>query len=66
LSSSELGLYNENQAQEIIEATKTSEIKQMLMDETKKALELGAFGNPWFWVRKSDDDQGEPFFGSDR
>ena len=39
--------------------------KQRLNDNTKEALERGAFGCPWFWVCNSKGEE-EPFFGSDR
>lgn len=40
-------------------------MKQSLSDETAKALELGAFGAPWFWA-VNGKGEGQPFFGSDR
>ena len=46
------------------EANKAT-IKQELLNVTKKALDSGAFGCPWFEVTNSDGVK-EPFFGSDR
>jgi glutathione S-transferase kappa 1 len=55
----------EHQVQEILEAASTPRIKQALTDNTRRAIELGAFGAPFFWVR-NDKGHDEPFFGSDR
>ena len=49
----------------ILEAASTPEWKQKLADNTQRALEKGAFGAPWFWVRNGEGRE-EPFFGSDR
>lgn len=57
--------YTESQVQQIIEKANSPEYKQALNDNTKEALERGAFGCPWYWVRNSRGDE-EPFFGSDR
>lgn len=40
-------------------------MKTKLSETTAKALELGAFGTPWFWATNSKGE-GQPFFGSDR
>uniref|UniRef100_A0AC35F3K4 Glutathione S-transferase kappa n=1 Tax=Panagrolaimus sp. PS1159 TaxID=55785 RepID=A0AC35F3K4_9BILA len=48
-----------------IELTKSAEIKDILKRQTMEAVETGAFGAPWFVIKKS----GEPnrcFWGSDR
>ena len=50
---------------EILRAASTPHYKQALTDNTHKAIELGAFGAPFFWVRNKEGQQ-EPFFGSDR
>lgn len=57
--------YSEPQVREIIEKANSAEYKQALNDNTKEALERGAFGCPWFWVKNSKGEE-EPFFGSDR
>jgi 2-hydroxychromene-2-carboxylate isomerase len=57
--------YTEPEVREILEKPNSAEYKQALNDNTKEALERGAFGCPWFWVRNSKG-AGEPFFGSDR
>lgn len=49
----------------IMKGANTPEIKQELLDVTKKALDSGAFGCPWFEVT-SEEGVKEPFFGSDR
>lgn len=49
----------------IVVAANTPEWKQKLNDNTKRALEKGAFGAPWLWVRNEEGKE-EPFFGSDR
>lgn len=45
--------------------TATAEVKGLLTENTAKAIEMGAFGLPWFVAR---DGQGkeEGFFGFDR
>lgn len=39
--------------------------KDQLNNNTKTALEKGAFGAPWLWVTNAEG-KGEPWFGSDR
>ncbi|KUL87715.1 hypothetical protein ZTR_05829 [Talaromyces verruculosus] len=59
-------VFNKEEAEEVLKAAQTPDIKQALNDVTRHVVEdLGAFGCPWFWVH---DDLGnaEPFFGSDR
>jgi glutathione S-transferase kappa 1 len=50
---------------EILAAASDSEYKELLLANTQKALDYGAFGAPWFWVRNAKGKE-EPFFGSDR
>ena len=50
---------------EILKAAGEKEWKDKLLANTQKALDLGAFGAPWFWVRNGEGKE-EPFFGSDR
>lgn len=50
---------------EILKAASEKEWKDKLLANTQKALDLGAFGAPWFWVRNGEGKE-EPFFGSDR
>jgi len=53
------------QVKEIMEGANNPKYKQKLLDNTKIALEAGAFGCPWFVVTNSKGVT-EPFFGSDR
>ena|SRR5947207_633467 len=53
------------QVKEIMEEANNPKYKQKLLDNTKIALEAGAFGCPWFAVTNNKGDT-EPFFGSDR
>jgi glutathione S-transferase kappa 1 len=57
--------FTDDQARDILEAASTSQYKQGLRRNTERAIQLGAFGAPFFWVR-NDKGQEEPFFGSDR
>ncbi|KAF2192692.1 glutathione S-transferase kappa 1 [Zopfia rhizophila CBS 207.26] len=57
--------YTEPQIREILEKANSPEYKKMLNNNTQEALDRGAFGCPWFWVKNSNGDE-EPFFGSDR
>ncbi|KAK5056108.1 hypothetical protein LTR84_012661 [Exophiala bonariae] len=57
--------FDENEVKEIMRLMTTKEYKDRLTQNTKDALEQGAFGAPWF---KLTNAQGvvEPLFGSDR
>jgi glutathione S-transferase kappa 1 len=57
--------FEKEDVKRILEAANTAEWKQRLLDNTQRALEKGAFGAPWFWVRNGSGEE-EPFFGSDR
>ncbi|PSN63205.1 glutathione S-transferase kappa 1 [Corynespora cassiicola Philippines] len=57
--------YDEKEVKEIMEKANDPAYKQKLNDNTKEALDRGAFGGPWFWVKNSKGSE-EPFFGSDR
>lgn len=57
--------FSSEEVKQIMEAANSAEYKKKLSDNTQKALDLGAFGCPWFWV-KNDKGEEEPFFGSDR
>jgi glutathione S-transferase kappa 1 len=57
--------FEEQQVREILEKAKSAEYKEILNANTKEALDRGAFGCPWFWVRNAKGEE-EPFFGSDR
>ncbi|KAF2031282.1 thioredoxin-like protein [Setomelanomma holmii] len=50
---------------DILEKANSALYKQRLNDNTKEALDRGAFGCPWYFVRNSKGEE-EPFFGSDR
>jgi len=49
----------------VIAASEDKAWKDKLSQNTKEALDQGAYGNPWFWVRNAKGEEG-PFFGSDR
>lgn len=49
----------------IMSSANSASFKQQLNDNTMEALDRGAFGCPWFWVRNTEGGE-EPFFGSDR
>ncbi|KAH7402755.1 glutathione S-transferase kappa 1 [Pyrenochaeta sp. MPI-SDFR-AT-0127] len=55
----------ESEVKAAMEGANSAPIKQRLNDNTKEALDRGAFGCPWFFVRNSKGEE-EPFFGSDR
>jgi glutathione S-transferase kappa 1 len=57
--------FEEQQVRDILGKANSAQYKGMLNTNTKEALEHGAFGCPWFWVRNAKGDE-EPFFGSDR
>jgi hypothetical protein len=57
--------FSAGQIKEIMESANSPKYKQTLLDNTKTALEAGAFGCPWFVVTNSKGVT-EPFFGSDR
>ncbi|KIN05961.1 hypothetical protein OIDMADRAFT_112109 [Oidiodendron maius Zn] len=60
-----LNLFSVKEVDEIVAAAESKEWKDKLLANTQKALDLGAFGAPWFWVRNTEGKE-EPFFGSDR
>jgi glutathione S-transferase kappa 1 len=57
--------FDEAEVKEIMKLMTTKQYKDRLTDNTKRALELGAFGAPWFWMTNEQGEQ-EPLFGSDR
>ena len=57
--------YSDEETKQILTAASSPEYKQALTDNTQKALDMGAYGAPWFWVRNKEGQE-EPFFGSDR
>ncbi|KAJ5666790.1 hypothetical protein N7462_011199 [Penicillium macrosclerotiorum] len=57
--------FSDQEIKEILAAASSSEYKEALTANTQKALDQGAYGAPWFWVRNKDGKE-EPFFGSDR
>ncbi|KAK3296115.1 thioredoxin-like protein [Chaetomium fimeti] len=63
--SSSLLLFTEGEVDEVLAAAGTEEMKGLLKKTTQEALEKGAFGAPWLWVRDGRGRE-EPFFGSDR
>ncbi|TGO77172.1 hypothetical protein BELL_0120g00250 [Botrytis elliptica] len=60
-----LGAFDEKEVEEIMQKATEKEWKNKLLGNTKDALEKGAFGAPWMWVRNAEGKE-EPFFGSDR
>lgn len=57
--------FDEAEVKEVMRLMATKEFKDALTANTKKALDLGAFGAPWFWLTNANGEQ-EPCFGSDR
>ncbi|KAJ4992720.1 dsba family oxidoreductase [Stagonosporopsis vannaccii] len=57
--------FNPEEVKTILSSANSASFKQRLNDNTKEALDKGAFGCPWFWVRNARGAE-EPFFGSDR
>lgn len=57
--------YTETEIKAILAAASSPEYKEALTANTQKALDQGAYGAPWFWVRNAEGRE-EPFFGSDR
>lgn len=57
--------FDSEEVNEILEAAAKPVFKKKLSDNTQRALDHGAFGAPWFWVKNSKGEE-EPFFGSDR
>ena len=57
--------FSPEQVKEILSSANSTPFKQRLNDNTKEALDRGAFGCPWYWVRNARGAE-EPFFGSDR
>ncbi|KAL5119512.1 hypothetical protein ACEQ8H_002577 [Pleosporales sp. CAS-2024a] len=57
--------FSQASVKDILEKANMASYKQRLNDNTKEALELGAFGCPWHVVRNSKGET-ELFFGSDR
>jgi glutathione S-transferase kappa 1 len=55
----------ESGAKNILQKANSAPYKQRLNDNTKEALDHGAFGCPWYLVRNLEGVE-EPFFGSDR
>jgi 2-hydroxychromene-2-carboxylate isomerase len=57
--------FSPQEVRQILDAANDPKYKEMLSANTKKALDYGAFGAPWFWVRNWKGEE-EPFWGSDR
>lgn len=62
---SEFEQFSPEECEQILAAAKSQEAKDALTKATQSALDKGAFGAPWLWVR-NDKGEAEPFFGSDR
>lgn len=57
--------YSDREVEDILAAASSPDYKQALTANTQIALDKGAYGAPWFWVRNAEGKE-EPFFGSDR
>ncbi|KAJ5172787.1 hypothetical protein N7492_005380 [Penicillium capsulatum] len=57
--------YSDEEVQQILAAASSPTYKEALTRNTQRALDQGAYGAPWFWVRNAQGKE-EPFFGSDR
>lgn len=57
--------FSAEQVREVLAKASDAEYKGILNANTKEALDRGAFGCPWLFVRNSRGNE-EPFFGSDR
>ncbi|KZN94563.1 Glutathione S-transferase kappa [Penicillium chrysogenum] len=57
--------YSDSEVRQILAAASSPEFKQALTANTQIALDKGAYGAPWFWVRNAEGKE-QPFFGSDR
>lgn len=58
-------LFGSSDVQKILDAAASPEYKDALKRTTDDAVNKGAFGAPWLWVRNRLGQE-EPFFGSDR
>jgi glutathione S-transferase kappa 1 len=58
-------IFSPEEVKAVLSSANSAMFKQRLNDNTKEALDRGAFGAPWFWVRNAKGAE-EPFFGSDR
>lgn len=56
-------LFSEDHVQKILDGRVL--MKDVLKEQTARAVELGAFGAPWLWVTNAKGET-QPFFGSDR
>lgn len=59
------GRFSEPEIKDILTAAGEQQFKQKMLDRTQEAVDKGAYGAPWFWVRNGKGEE-EPFFGSDR
>ncbi|KAK7737751.1 hypothetical protein SLS53_006371 [Cytospora paraplurivora] len=57
--------FSPDECEKILAGARSQEMKDALTRSTRSALDKGAFGAPWLWVR-NDKGEAEPFFGSDR
>lgn len=57
--------YSDQEIKAILSASQSPKYKEALTANTQKALDQGAYGAPWFWVKNKEGKE-EPFFGSDR
>ncbi|CEH15121.1 GLUTATHIONE S-TRANSFERASE KAPPA [Ceraceosorus bombacis] len=62
-----VGLIPQAELEEILKKAQTKEAKDKLNEESKRLVEdQGAFGMPWFIVKRASDGKTASFFGSDR
>ncbi|KAF9972714.1 Glutathione S-transferase kappa 1 [Actinomortierella ambigua] len=57
---------SKEKVQQLIDLTADQSIKQSLIDNTNEAVKKGAFGGPFWVVRKAGSDKEHILFGSDR
>ena len=63
----ESGMFSAAQVGEIMTAARSDEMRDLLREQTAMVVDrLGAFGLPWWWVTRKDDNESQPFWGSDR
>jgi glutathione S-transferase kappa 1 len=58
-------LFSTADVERIVQGASSQELKDALKRTTQQAVDRGAFGAPWLWVRNRQGKE-EPFFGSDR
>uniref|UniRef100_A0A1I8BUV2 DSBA domain-containing protein n=1 Tax=Meloidogyne hapla TaxID=6305 RepID=A0A1I8BUV2_MELHA len=57
---------NISEVKDLLEATQSSKISNLLKERTNEVLKLGAFGLPWITLKRTEDEETLSFWGSDR